>query len=329
MSAPPAGFNPDTSLLQQNSSAPIVPFRGGGTPVSLEAFYQALLKTQSQEIRTTLPENIADITNFAISVEDGKFVLKMKVKGKKKGAVDEETAAAIADVEALEAATEAKEAEEAIATVEALKVANEAEKAEEEAAKKKAEEEEILKKAREFLILEAARAFLRNLGNDVSSEDGEANDEDRNEPVANNENNTPPLSNANIKRIKNSQIPPHLRGKQPIAAPAVTPPPKSKRSLNEIAAAAREKRPVSLSLPPSLSLDDQVRAETLEEAQRVVEEAKRLAKTQQGLVTTTPRGRRGTQVKFSPTLLSGTGVPATSKNVTEASRAAAQLTGTR
>ena len=86
MSAPP-GFNPDTSLLQQNSSAPIVPFRGGGTPLSLDAFYQAILKGQPETIRKTLPESIADITDFAISVKNGKFVLEMTVKGKKKGAV--------------------------------------------------------------------------------------------------------------------------------------------------------------------------------------------------------------------------------------------------
>ena len=162
MSAPP-GFNPDTSLLQQNSSAPIVPFRGGGTPVSLEAFYQAILKGQPETIRKALPESIADITNFAISVEDGKFVLKMKVKGKKKEAAAieaNETKKAIADVAALEAATEEKEKQNAIDAVAASEVATKAE-AEEEAAKKKAEEEEILKKAREFLILEAARAFLR------------------------------------------------------------------------------------------------------------------------------------------------------------------------
>jgi len=158
MSAPP-GFNPDTSLLQQNSSAPIVPFRGGGTPLSLEAFYQAILKRQSETIRKTLPESIADITNFAISVEDGKFVLKMKVKGKKKVATDEENEEAIAAVAALEAANEANEVEEAIAAVAASEAATKAE----------AEEEEILKKAREFLILEAARAFMRNLGNGKQS----------------------------------------------------------------------------------------------------------------------------------------------------------------
>jgi transcriptional regulator of met regulon len=152
MSAPP-GFNPDTSLLQQNSSAPIVPFRGGGTPLSLEAFYQAIVKRQSETIRKTLPESIADITNFAISVEDGKFVLKMKVKGKKKVTTDEENEEAIAAVAALEAANEANEVEEAIAAV----------------AASEAEEEEILKKAREFLILEAARAFMRNLGNGKQS----------------------------------------------------------------------------------------------------------------------------------------------------------------
>ena len=158
MSAPP-GFNPDTSLLQQNSSAPIVPFRGGGTPLSLEAFYQAIVKGQSETIRKTLPESIADITNFAISVEDGKFVLKMKVKGKKKVATDEENEEAIAAVAALEAANEANEVEEAIAAVTASEAATKAE----------AEEEEILKKAREFLILEAARAFMRNLGNGKQS----------------------------------------------------------------------------------------------------------------------------------------------------------------
>jgi len=145
MSAPP-GFNPDTSLLQQNASAPIVPFRGGGTPVSLEAFYQAILKGQPDTIRKALPESIADITNFAISVEDGKFVLKMTVKGKKKGATEEERDAA--------AAVEELKEEEAIAAVADVAAVTDSE------AKKK-EEEEILKKAREFLILEAARAFLR------------------------------------------------------------------------------------------------------------------------------------------------------------------------
>jgi hypothetical protein len=161
MSAPP-GFNPDTSLLQQNASAPIVPFRGGGTPLSLDAFYQAILKGQPETIRKALPESIADITSFAISVEDGKFVLKMKVKGKKKGAADEiEEAADIAAVEALQAANEANETEKAIAAVAASEAAA---KAEAEEAKKK-EEEEILKQAREFLILEAARVFLRTVEN--------------------------------------------------------------------------------------------------------------------------------------------------------------------
>ena len=161
MSAPP-GFNPDTSLLQQNASAPIIPFRGGGTPLSLDAFYQAILKGQPETIRKMLPESIADITSFAISVEDGKFVLKMKVNGKKKGTADEiEKAAAITAVEALKAANEANETEEAIA---AVSEAATAAKAEAEEAKKK-EEEEILKQAREFLILEAAREFLRTVEN--------------------------------------------------------------------------------------------------------------------------------------------------------------------
>jgi len=176
MSAPP-GFNPDTSLLQQNASAPIVPFRGGGTPLSLDAFYQAILKGQPETIRKMLPESIADITSFAISVEDGKFVLKMKVKGKKKGAVTPvatdapvtpvatdttvATDASVATADAIAASEVANEANRTKEEIEALKVAT---RAEAEEAKKK-EEEEILKQAREFLILEAARVFLRTVEN--------------------------------------------------------------------------------------------------------------------------------------------------------------------
>ena len=145
MSTPPPGFNPDTSLLQQNSAAPIVPFRGGGKPLSLEPFYQAILKKLPQEKRKTLPKTITDITKFAISVEDGKFVLKLKVKGIKKTAAEiEEEEKAIAELEGKN-----KDA------IDTLKIAE---------AKKKAEEDDILKKAKEFLILEAARAFLLKLG---------------------------------------------------------------------------------------------------------------------------------------------------------------------
>jgi hypothetical protein len=74
----PSGFNPEASLLPPNPSATIVPFRGGGT--SLGPFYQALLKKLPEEKRRTLPQNIK-ITDFVISEEDGKFVLKLKVEG--------------------------------------------------------------------------------------------------------------------------------------------------------------------------------------------------------------------------------------------------------
>ena len=316
----PDGFNPNASLLEQNATAPIQAFRGGG--ISAKPFYQAILTalalTALASRARSLPPD-ATITKYEISVKDGNFVLKLRIKGKKQDTGNGKGK----EGEGKGNGTGPKPPPNEIGL-----------EADDEA------DDDIFRKAREFLIMMEARNFLRNLENDVSSEDGEANDEDRNEPVANNENNTPPLSKANINPIEKSKIPPHLRGVQ--STPTPTPNPKSKRSLNEIAAAARVKRPVSLSpTTPSLSLDDQVRAETnamiaaaeeqqrtLEEAQRVVEEAKRIAETQRGFVESTPRGRRGTQVTFSSTLPPGTDVTATSNNVTEASRVAAQLTGT-
>ena len=80
MSAP-SGFDPTVSLLQQNSTAQIHPFRGGGG--SVEPFYKALRKAASLEQQNELPEAI-EIKNFAISVEDGNFVLTLRIKQKKK-----------------------------------------------------------------------------------------------------------------------------------------------------------------------------------------------------------------------------------------------------
>ena len=80
MSAP-SGFDPTVSLLQQNSTAQIHPFRGGGS--SVEPFYKALRKAASLEQQNELPEAI-EIKNFAISVEDGNFVLTLRIKQKKK-----------------------------------------------------------------------------------------------------------------------------------------------------------------------------------------------------------------------------------------------------
>ena len=80
MSAP-SGFDPTVSLLQQNSTAQIHAFRGGGA--SVKPFYKALRKAASLEQQNELPEAI-EIKNFAISVEDGNFVLTLRIKQKKK-----------------------------------------------------------------------------------------------------------------------------------------------------------------------------------------------------------------------------------------------------
>jgi len=352
MSAPP-GFNPDTSLLQQNASAPIVPFRGGGTPLSLDAFYQAILKGQPETIRKMLPESIADITSFAISVEDGKFVLKMKVKGKKKGAADEiEKAAAIAAVEALKAANEANETEEAIAAVAASEAAA---KAEAEEAKKK-EEEEILKKAREFLILEAARAFLRS---QRQSEFNPNNDSDIAEPLLDeneNENEFGPFQSApnpennnvgpniaaTLHNLKNTPLPPittptqavlnaaNKKVKQGVTTGII--PERTNISLRQSSRPIYGTRQGSPSPPNANAIRAEAAAvdklqRMLEEAQSVVNESKRLATTRRGLVEST-RARRGTLVQYPSIRPPGTGVTATPANVQLAIRAAAQLTGT-
>ena len=78
MSAP-QGFNPAVSLIPPNPSAPIVPFQGGGG--SIQPFYQAIIAGLPEEKRKDLPKQI-QILNFTISVEDGKFILKLRVKGK-------------------------------------------------------------------------------------------------------------------------------------------------------------------------------------------------------------------------------------------------------
>jgi hypothetical protein len=78
MSAP-QGFNPAVSLIPPNPSAPIVPFQGGGG--SIQPFYQAIIAGLPEERRKDLPKQI-QILNFTISVEDGKFILKLRVKGK-------------------------------------------------------------------------------------------------------------------------------------------------------------------------------------------------------------------------------------------------------
>jgi hypothetical protein len=121
MSAP-QGFNPAVSLIPPNPSAPIVPFQGGGG--SIQPFYQAIIAGLPEERRKDLPKQI-QILNFTISVEDGKFILKLRVKGKQ--------------------GTEEEDENE-----------NEDENEGED-------ENEIIKKAKEFLILEAARNWLRNV----------------------------------------------------------------------------------------------------------------------------------------------------------------------
>jgi len=123
MSAP-QGFNPAVSLIPPNPSAPIVPFQGGGG--SIQPFYQAIIAGLPEEKRKDLPKQI-QILNFTISVEDGKFILKLRVKGKQ--------------------GTEEEEEDE-----------NENEDENEDE-----DENEIIKKAKEFLILEAARNWLRNV----------------------------------------------------------------------------------------------------------------------------------------------------------------------
>jgi len=82
MSAP-SGFDPSVSLLQQNASAPIQPFRGGGG--SLDTFYQVVLTRLSEAEREALPKKIKELTSFKILVKDDKFVLKMRVKGEEEG----------------------------------------------------------------------------------------------------------------------------------------------------------------------------------------------------------------------------------------------------
>jgi hypothetical protein len=198
MSAP-SGFDPSVSLLQQNASAPIQPFRGGGG--SLDTFYQVILTRLSEEERKALPKKIKELTNFAISVKDGTFVLKMKVKGEKETepllppeiqkAVDIVTAAANKAEQSAERANSAAAlVEEGLATFvppssdisegkagesgegsstsglqsSAISEATTAEAIALIAASEavnQAKEVEILRKARYFLILEAARAFLK------------------------------------------------------------------------------------------------------------------------------------------------------------------------
>ena len=121
MSAP-QGFNPAVSLIPPNPSAPIVPFQGGGG--SIQPFYQAIIAGLPEERRKDLPKQI-QILNFTISVEDGKFILKLRVKGKQ-GTEEEDD--------------------------------NEDENENENEGE---DENEIIKKAKEFLILEAARNFLK------------------------------------------------------------------------------------------------------------------------------------------------------------------------
>jgi hypothetical protein len=152
------------------------------------------------------------------------------------------------------------------------------------------------------LILEAARAFLRNVGNNVSSEEGEGNDEDRGDPVPNNNNYVFSLSNGrNQKRIEESIDPPHKRRKQ-------SPSPLSyanqvRAEANEMIAAAEAEKQLQL----------------FEETQRVLKEAKRVAGKQQGHIKTTPRGRRGTQIGYPLSVLPrGNGQTATSKTVKQA-----------
>lgn len=86
----PDGFNPNASLLEQNATAPIQAFRGGG--ISAKPFYEAILRALSANKNTDsnrLPPD-ATITSFKISVENNNFVLKLLIKGKKLGTGNEE-----------------------------------------------------------------------------------------------------------------------------------------------------------------------------------------------------------------------------------------------
>ena len=341
MSAPP-GFNPDTSLLQQNASAPIVPFRGGGTPLSLDAFYQAILKGQPETIRMTLPESIADITNFAISVKNGKFVLEMTVKGKKKEAVatvatdatvtpvtpvatdttvatdasasSASSGSSASSVPASASSASTPEETENADAIAALEVANEANRTKEEIeavaaseAAAKAEAEEA-KKREEEEILKKAREFLILEAARAFLRN-----------VGNNISYEPQLSKGQLiatkKRIKESIKPPHERGKQstlPLSSLSYAN--QVRAEANEMIAAAEAEKQLQL----------------FEETQRVLKEALRVAgkqrqQQQQGHIKTTPRGSQGIRVEYSSVLPRGNGQTATSKTVKQATALQAKL----